>query len=185
MVSGTDYLILIDDLRYLLVVWKQHSIFMSWSDVWNYVDECFVLHPRTGASSDESKATANGFYISNWKPWFARDKTLEVMMQLHLASVYTRLTWARVHYSHATLPQQQCKLQHPIQVSKLKIVWETRSNQNQKTEEAVDLTSIGEIPIQNSVRLLGPLLWPIIGLKASSAQVRGSERAKVPLDVEH
>jgi hypothetical protein len=131
MVSSTDHLILIDDLRYLLVVWKQHPIFISWSDVRNYVDECFVLHPRTGASSDESKASANGFYISNWKPWFARDKTLEVMRQLHLASVYTRLTWARVHYSRATLPQQQCKLQHPIQVSKLNIVWEARSNQNQ------------------------------------------------------
>ena len=61
MVSDTDILGLIDNLRYLLVVWKQHPIFTSWSDVWNYVDECFVLHPHTRASSDESKATASGF----------------------------------------------------------------------------------------------------------------------------
>jgi hypothetical protein len=35
------------------------------------------------------------------------------------------------------------------------------------------------------VRLLGSLLWPPVGLEASSAQVRCSERAKVPIDLEH
>jgi hypothetical protein len=54
-----------------------------------------------------------------------------------------------------------------------------------KTEEAVDLTSIGQILIQNFVRLLAHRFWPIIGLEASSAQVRGRERAKDPLDLEH
>jgi hypothetical protein len=125
MVSDTDILGLIDNLRYLLVVWKQHPIFTSWSDVWNYVDECFVLHPHTRASSDESKATASGFICR-------RNHDLREIRLLKLWCNCISLQCTRGSLEHASIIRaQQCKLQHPIQVSKLKIVWETRSNQNQ------------------------------------------------------